>query len=195
MPDSSLPGSSTTHWGRTAFYIVAGFLVLTSAGSRHRSRMAAARRARSFVHATAPAEGMTVQQVAASFAEPTGRPSILIIYGIHCSITTDMFTAFAEMAARHPDVDIHAIEDSQDHVSEIPAFLREHGADFTPRYLYDGRRGQLRAVMAPLGIEVHTGFTLPLVAIRDRDGRVVLQGEAMTDVKRMEAELETLRRR
>lgn len=185
--------SDSSHWGRTAFYIGAAVVVVMSAGSQRRSRMAAARRARTFVHATAPVEGMTVQQAAASLAEPTGRPSIVIIYGAHCSITTGMFTAFAEMAARHPEVDVRAFEDNQDHASELPAFLREHGADFTPRYLYDWRRGQLIAAMAPLGITVNTTFTTPLVAIRDKDGRVVLQGEGMTDVKGMEEALAKLR--
>jgi hypothetical protein len=172
--------------------------ICVSSVSRHRTRAAAAaatRRAATFVHATAPVQGMTVQEAAATIAEPTGRPSIVIIYGTHCSITAGMFSEFAEMAARHPEVDVHAFDDSQNHASEIPAFLRKHGADFTPRYLYDWRKGQLFAAMAPLGIKVDSIFTLPLVAIRDRNGRVVMQGDAMDDVKGMERALEKLRQR
>jgi len=177
---------------RTALYVVT-FVVCVAAAFNFWNRGAAARRAATFVHANAPLAGVTVQEAAASIAATKGRPSIVIIYTTRCRLSPGMFTAFAEMAARHPEVDVHAFGSDERYANEIPAFLREHGADFSPLYLRDWRKGELIAAMDPLGIEVKTLFATPLVAIRDKDGYVVMQGEGMTDVKRMEGVLERLR--
>jgi hypothetical protein len=177
---------------RTALYVVT-LAVCVFAAFNFWHRGAAARRATTFVHANAPLAGVTVQEAAASIAATRGRPSIVIIYTTRCRLSPGMFTAFAEMAARHPEVDVHAFGSDERYANEIPAFLREHGADFSPLYLRDWRTGELIAALDPLGIEVKTLFSTPLVAIRDKDGYVVMQGEAMTDVKRMEGVLERLR--
>ena len=156
-------------------------------------RVVAARRAANFSRANAPLVGITVQDAAARIAATRGRPSIVILYRTRCGITPHMFSDFAAMAARHPEVDVQAFDTEPYYADEVPGFLRRYGADFTPLYLREWRMGELTNAMAPLGIEVGTTFTTPLVAIRDADGYVVMREEATTNVKGMERVLERLR--
>jgi len=44
------------------------------------------------------------------------------------------------------------------------------------------------------GIDVGASWTMPLVAVRDRNGRVVMQNEGTTDLTRLRSALETVTR-
>ena len=150
-----------------------------------------------YVHAVGPAVGVTVQEAAARIAAVNGRPSIVILYSARPNrgkTTRAMFSAFAAMAYRHPDVDVLAFDGDAADAAELPAFLRQHRADFAPLYLHDWPEGDLGKAMAPLGIKVDSLWCPPLVAIRDANGFVVMQGDGMLDVRSMERALNTLRK-
>ena len=51
---------------------------------------------------------------------------------------------------------------------------------------------KLTRAMAPLGIEIRKTWTRPLVAVRDRDGRVVRQSEAEVDLSGLRTALDKL---
>jgi hypothetical protein len=150
-----------------------------------------------YVHAVGPAVGVTVQEAAARIAAVNGRPSIVILYSARPNrgrATRAMFSAFAAMAYRHPEVDVLAFDGDAADAAELPAFLREYRADFAPLYLHDWPEGDLSKAMAPLGIKVDSLWCPPLVAIRDANGFVVMQGDGMLDVRSMERALERLRK-
>ena len=48
--------------------------------------------------------------------------------------------------------------------------------------------------MTPLGIKIGSTWTRPLVAVRDRGGRVIAQGQAVTDLSGLKKALESLAR-
>lgn len=139
------------------------------------------------------AEGFTVDQMVTNIVAHKQRPSIVIIYGTQCSLTREMFAEFAALARRYPDVDVLAFAADDENAADVPAFLREYGATFAPRYLHARPVGALTLAMAPLGIEMGTPYTMPFVAVRDASGRVITQGEAMTDLSSVEQAISRLR--
>jgi hypothetical protein len=149
-----------------------------------------------YLHASGPVVGLTVQEAAARIEAVNGRPSIVILYSARPNrgrLTRSMFSAFAAMAYRHPEVDVLAFDGDAADAPDLPAFLRDHRADFAPLYLHDWPDGDLAKAMAPLGIKVDSLWCPPLVAIRDANGFVVMQGDGMFDVRAMERALDRLR--
>lgn len=139
------------------------------------------------------AEGFTVEQMAAHVSAHQQRPSIVIFYGTQCPITRGTLAEFVALTRRYPDIDILAYATDDENAADVPAFLREHGATFAPRYLHSWPKGALTLAMAPLRIEIGTSWTLPFVAVRDASGRVITQGEAMTDLSSVERAISQLR--
>ena len=64
-------------------------------------------------------------------------------------------------------------------VNQLAGFLRANDAPFRAIHLYRWPPGQLTRAMAPLGIRIEASWLPPLVAVRDRDGRVVAQEEGI----------------
>ncbi len=146
-----------------------------------------------YVRANSAPVGVTVQEAATRIAARTGRPSIVILYSTRGPLIRRMFSDFAAMAYRHPEVDVLAFANDEERAAEVPPFLRKHRADFVPLYLRAWPPGQLDAALSPLGIRVGRRWTPPLVAVRDANNFIVLQGDGMTDVRSMERALERLR--
>ena len=138
-------------------------------------------------------EGFTVEQVAARVAQFRQRPSIVLLYGTTCPITRSMFAGFATLARRHPEIDVLAFATDAENANDIPAFLKQNDATFSPLYIHEWPAGALTRAMAPLGITVGTTWTLPLLVVRDAAGRVVKQGDGMTDMAAVERTLAQLR--
>lgn len=140
-----------------------------------------------------PAVGVTVEQAAARIAATRGRPSVVLLYGTRCRPTCRVLADFAAMARRHPDVDIQAFSTDELHADELPVLLWQHDANFAPMFLRAWPAGALDRAMAPLGIKIGTTWRPHLVAVRDAEGRVVTQGQAVQDVAPFERALEQLR--
>ena len=142
----------------------------------------------------APAVGVTVDQAAARIAASRGRPSVVLLYGTRCQPTCRVLADFAAMVRRHPDVDVQAFSADEHSASALPALLWRHDANFAPMYLRRWPNGALDKSMAPLGIRIGTTWTPHLIAVRDADGRVVVQGQAVQSVAPFERAIDSLRR-
>ncbi len=68
-------------------------------------------------------------------------------------------------------------------------FLRRHQAGFANRVVRDWTPGELARAMKPLGIQVGSTWTRPLLAILDRQGRVVHQSQGQTDLRPLHSAL------
>jgi len=138
-------------------------------------------------------EGITVHDVAARIRASDGRPSIVILYGTGCPLTKRMFADFAALTRRHPEVQVLAYETDEENAEYVQDFLREHGAAFPAIYVRRWPDGDLTRAMAPFGIQVGTPWTRPLVAVRDAGGRIIAQGQGVTNVAAIEQALGQLR--
>ena len=72
-------------------------------------------------------------------------------------------------------------------VERLPNLLREDSAPFPAVQIYRWRPGLLDGTMAPLGIQVGTTWSNPLVAVLDADGEVLWQSQGVTDWAEVEA--------
>ena len=81
----------------------------------------------------------------------------------------------------------------------LPDFLRDQQAPFPAIHLYPWLDGQFTHVMEPLGIRIGSTWRTPLVALVDRDGRLLAQAQGIAGqgpglaVGEIEAALRSLR--
>lgn len=137
--------------------------------------------------------GVTVDQAAARIASSSGRPSVVILYGTGCPLSIRMFPDFVAMMRRHPGVEVIAFATDEESADDVPGFLQSNGAPFPPSYIRNWPPGELTRAMAPFGIQVGTPWTRPLVAVRDANGRVIAQGQGVTNIAAIEQALGQLR--
>jgi hypothetical protein len=136
-----------------------------------------------------------VSQAARRIANRQGRPTVVLLYGIHCPLSKRMFPEFVALANRYRARGIDFVVLSTDEPEEfgsVPSFLAQRKAPFEAVAIKPWMPGNLTRAMAPLGIDVASTWTRPLVAVRDRDGKVIRQWEAAVDLAPLRATLERL---
>ena len=143
------------------------------------------------------AEYLTVWQAAQRIRQARGRPAVVVLYGIWNQATREQFPEIVSLAksCRERGVEFLAFhkDANWDALVELPGFLARHSAPFPPLQLYPWRSGVLDATMRELDIDVGQSWTPPLVAVLDRSGRVLWQGQGVSDwthVREVSAALE-----
>jgi hypothetical protein len=142
-------------------------------------------------------EMLDVAQAARRIGGQRGRPSVVLLYATTCPLSRTMFPQFVAIANRYRSRGVDFLVFSTDEGEEIgavPAFLSARNASFPPLAIKPWPAGALSRAMTPLGIEVGATWTRPLVAVRDANGKVVLQGQAVTDLSRLPSVLDSLLR-
>ena len=142
-------------------------------------------------------DAVDVADVARQIARRTGRPSVVLLYATTCPLTQRMFPEFVSLAKEYQRRGVNFLVFSTDEAENaywVPVFLSKHGASFAPVLVRPWAPGSLDRALSPLGIRVGSTWTRPLVAVRDRDGRVITQGQGVTDLRRVRAALSTVTR-
>ncbi|HEX9754157.1 MAG TPA: hypothetical protein VGA42_00540, partial [Gemmatimonadales bacterium] len=148
-------------------------------------------------------ERITVTEAAERIAAVEGKPAVILLYPISDQRTQRLFPAIVQFARRCQALGVEVLAFSMDEnwdpaVWELASFLREHEAPFPPIHLYRWPKGQLTRAMAPLGIHIDSTWRPPLVAVRDRDRRVVAQVDGIAsrgpdlDIAEVEAAIRQL---
>jgi hypothetical protein len=142
-------------------------------------------------------ELLDVGQMARRIAAPRGRPSVVLLYSTTCPLTQQMFPQFVAIANRYRARGVEFLvfsTDEEDQFGRVPAFLSERNAPFRAVAIKQWAPGTLSRTMRPLGIEVRDVWVRPLIAVRDSSGKVVTQGEGVTDLAPLHAALNALAR-
>ena len=142
-------------------------------------------------------ELLDVTQTAQRIASQRGRPSVVLLYSTTCPLSRQMFPEFVAIANRYRarGVDFLVFStDQEEQFGEVPAFLAERNAPFAPVALKRWAPGSLGRAMSPLGIEVRETWVRPLIAVRDSSGKIIAQGEAVTNLAPLQAALNSLAR-
>lgn len=130
-------------------------------------------------------EWLTVRQAAERIQGARGQPSIVLLYGTWNEQTRGQFPEIVRLArfCRERGMEFLAFQKDASYraIADFPGFPRRHDAPFPALQLYPWRSGLLDATMGELGIRVGTRWSPPLVAVLDRDGRVVWQAQGVTD--------------
>jgi hypothetical protein len=131
---------------------------------------------------TGPVQGLTVFEAAERVRAVTQRPSIVVLYRIDRSDLREEFEGLVRLAEFCSE---HGIEllafDTSDTQIDLAAFLASQGAHFPAVHIYRWRPMLLDSTFGALDIEIGRQWASPLVAVRDRGGRVVAQGQRVTD--------------
>ena len=130
-------------------------------------------------------EYLTVLGAARRIRAARGKPALVLLYDYRTRRTASELADIVRLATRcrergveflafhsavHPEV-----------IAPLPDTLRQLGAPFPAVQLYQWKSGALDATMGELGIRVGATFEMPLVAVLNREGKVVWQGQAVTD--------------
>ena len=127
-------------------------------------------------------ELLDVQQVARRLQrEP--RPALLVLYSMRSSLVEAVFAELVPLAYNfgRRGVAIHAFStDPPEIVDELPRFLRSYGAPFAPVAIRPWKGDAFARAVYPLGIEIPHPLVRPLLALRDREGKVRRQAHGVT---------------
>jgi uncharacterized protein len=136
-------------------------------------------------------EYLTVREVAERVRNARGRPAVVVLYGTWNEQTRGQFSEIVRVArsCREQGVEFLAFQKDANPraVADLPVLLARHRAPFPPLQLHPWRSGLLDATMGELGIRVGRQWRPPLVAVLDRDGRVVRQAQGVTDWEAVQA--------
>jgi hypothetical protein len=118
----------------------------------------------------------------------TGRVVVAILYRTQCPRSAGMLPGFVKLAELHAQSDVRFVAVAMRSVpEEVPDFLRNGGATFPPLVMRKPRPGELAEAFGPFGFSFPSGWEYPLVAVLSRDGRVVRQWTAATNLPAIDA--------
>jgi uncharacterized protein len=136
-------------------------------------------------------EYLTVREAAERVRNARGRPAVVLLYGTWNEQTRGQFSEIVRVArsCRKQGVEFLAFQKDANPraIADLPVLLARHQAPFPPLQLHPWRSGLLDATMGELGIRVGRQWRPPLVALLDRDGRVVRQAQGVTDWEAVQA--------
>jgi hypothetical protein len=128
---------------------------------------------------------VTVFQLRDRIRSARGHAALVLLYNTRNPDTRAQLADVARTAghARSRSLEVLAFHVPEDSVTiaGLPNLLGTFGAPFPPLVMYGWRPGLLSATMRELGIDVGQQWSNPLVAILDRAGQVVWQGQGVTD--------------
>lgn len=123
-----------------------------------------------------------------------GRATVVILYGTNCPRSHAMFPGFTALAARHAPRNVRFLTFAADQrAQDVPPFLAEFGAPFTPYHITRRVPGELSRDLGPLGLHVEGVWNMPHVAVLDGSGRVVGEWDGATNLRAIDAALSSLR--
>jgi hypothetical protein len=138
-----------------------------------------------------------VNQAARRISSRQGRPTVVLLYATTCPRSQRMFGDFAALANQYRARGVQFVVlsvDETETVSRIPAFLASRNASFDPVAVKPWVPGSLTRAMSTVGIDVAATWNMPLLVLRDAQGRVLSNTDAAEDLSGLRASLEKLTR-
>lgn len=130
-------------------------------------------------------EHLTVYQAASRIAAASNHPSVVVLYATNLEYRRDDFPGLVALAefcsANGIELLAFSIDGDDALVAGLPAFLASKKAPFPATHIYRWRTGLMASSLSRFGIEIGREWTAPLVAVRDRAGKVVVQGQDVRD--------------
>jgi hypothetical protein len=135
-------------------------------------------------------EQMDVQQAVERIATHRGRPMIVTLFHYGNSHGKIFFPRLVRLAKEYAPKGLEVVAFSVDKDRCLRCVTRAFENDpapFPALRILPWESGQLGAGMRTIGISVGTVWAAPLVAVIDRDGRVIAQGQHVGDPRDFEA--------
>lgn len=136
---------------------------------------------------------LTVNQAADTIQGQQGKVRVVLLYGAFCPASRKMFPQFVAHAETWREKNVQVLAFSTDkHEGLWRRYLGSSSVPFERMRILPWPEGQLDAAFRPTGIDIGAEFGTPLIAVIDRDGRVIGQQEGIDGVDRAEEWLRSL---
>lgn len=136
---------------------------------------------------------VTTFDAAAEIQRQAGRSRIVLLYSSTCPESRAMFPAFVEFAGRHAQRGVTVLAYSTDqNRAQLEQYLGSASLPFARTWIEPWRLGAMRAAMTPVGIEIGQTWGTPLIAVIDRNGRLVGQWSGRSGVAKAEQWLRSI---
>jgi hypothetical protein len=130
-------------------------------------------------------EYLTVLGAARRIRAARGKPAVVLLYDYRTERTPSDLSDIVRLATRCRERGVGFLAFHKavqpETIALLPDKLHQYGDPFPVVQLYQWKSGMLDATMGELGIQVGRTWADPLVAVLDREGEVVWQGQAVTD--------------
>jgi thiol-disulfide isomerase/thioredoxin len=139
------------------------------------------------------ARAVTTFDAAAEIQRQNGPPRIVLLYSSTCPESRTMFPAFVEFAGRYSRRGVPVLAYSVDaNRAQLEQYLGAASLPFARIWVQPWQSGGMRAAMTPVGIEIGRTFGTPLIAVIDRNGKVVGQWSGRSGVAKAEQWLRSI---
>jgi len=125
-----------------------------------------------------------VEAAAKRVAQRGAGGTVLVLYSSKCGTCQQVMPQLTELARQYQgrSVDWQVFStDAPEDVAGVPAFLAESQAPFAPVAIRPWPADAITRAFAPLGLSVGARFQRPFMAVLGRSGKVLMQGEGVSD--------------
>jgi hypothetical protein len=135
---------------------------------------------------------LTVFQ-ARDMIQNSDRPMVVMIYAARCSRSRRIFNDFNRRAAEWREQGVSVLALATDRSAErLKSYLDGKNLSFEPYRLIPWKKGTLDKAMSQVGLEIGRTFKLPLLAVFNAEGRVVLRDEGAGNLRKAGQAVEDL---
>ncbi len=132
-----------------------------------------------------PVSSLSARDAARLIQRERGKVRLVLVYNAGCPASRKMFPEFLDLAERSRQKNVSVLAFSTDATPEITArYLAGARLPFRPVQIRPWRSGEFDTAMRPTGIDIGKTFGTPLIAVIDRNGRVVGQWEGSSGARR-----------
>lgn len=125
-------------------------------------------------------EHLTIVEAADRIRAHRGTPTLVILYGTWSELERTWLPTLVALADSSEAAGVKVLAFSTDQVEQalldLPGLLRE-SKGFPAVHIYDWWPGMLDSTMATLGIHIGVTWDAPVIALLDRDGKVLTQSQ------------------
>ncbi len=137
-------------------------------------------------------EEHTAESAAKLIADAKGKPVLAVIYASSCVRSRGAFPKLIELGHRHAaraQVLAFGVDRTE---APLRKFLEGHPLSFAPRWIKPWQKGELVKAFKPLGFKIGSSLEMPIIAVLDREGRMVRQWSPALDLAEVEAQLKAV---
>ena len=136
---------------------------------------------------------LDVDGAARSFGESKGSVAVLVLYSTKCPLCRQVMPELSEVArdtegrVQWKAFSVDALEDQPG----LPEYLSQTRAPFPAVALRPWAAGNLTRAFSGQGLNIPDAFTRPFIAVRDRSGKVVFQGDGVGQLSGVRAAIDS----
>jgi len=136
---------------------------------------------------------LDVDAAARNYAAMRGTASVLVLYSSKCSLCQQVMPELSalgrDLQGRGVEWAVYSVDALEDQPG-LPDFLAQSRSPFAAAAIRPWPSGALTRAFAPQGVTIPEGWNKPFVAVRDRSGKIVFQGDGVGQLSQVRSALD-----